>query len=334
MDRDLPRPFATPGLPSELLRAALDDAAPSDVRRGVLAALGMDVGANAGPVSTSSGVFEKGPSPSQRITAPSPPARSEPMTSSCAEQPVTLSCVGAQIRGAPRPSHLQPTELSPRHLHATSLLYLGAAAAAGALIAKAAHLGLSGGALSIALLGAALSGGALSVAELDSGPALTCDSRWASQGMMTGETSPSREVGITEEPGRAGERSRRAKARRMELRSASGPAHGQSGFREHPGSGRDAPGAGKNRSLTVDALARVASMRGTDTDTDTDAEDWLGEQLAILARAERSLLEDDPDATLRSFEDYRARFPQGLLDPQMAAVRQRAEQRFGAYIFP
>jgi hypothetical protein len=64
------------------------------------------------------------------------------------------------------------------------------------------------------------------------------------------------------------------------------------------------------------------------------SDDWLGEQLAILGQAERSLLEDDPESAVRSLEVYEARFPDGLLDPQMASVRQRVEERFTAFIFP
>jgi hypothetical protein len=64
------------------------------------------------------------------------------------------------------------------------------------------------------------------------------------------------------------------------------------------------------------------------------SDDWLGEQLAILGQAERSLLEDDPESAVRSLEMYEARFPDGLLDPQMASIRQRVEERFTAFIFP
>jgi hypothetical protein len=64
------------------------------------------------------------------------------------------------------------------------------------------------------------------------------------------------------------------------------------------------------------------------------SDDWLGEQLAILGRAERSLLEDDPESAVRSLEEYQARFPDGLLDPQIASIRQRVEERFTAFIFP
>ena len=67
---------------------------------------------------------------------------------------------------------------------------------------------------------------------------------------------------------------------------------------------------------------------------DTTSDDWLGEQLAILARAERGLLQGDPESAARSVDEYRARFPNGLLDPQIAAVRQRIEDRFTAFIFP
>lgn len=64
------------------------------------------------------------------------------------------------------------------------------------------------------------------------------------------------------------------------------------------------------------------------------SDDWLGEQLAILSLAERSLLAGDPDGVTRSLDEYRARFPNGLLDPQMASIRQRVEDRFTAFIFP
>jgi hypothetical protein len=64
------------------------------------------------------------------------------------------------------------------------------------------------------------------------------------------------------------------------------------------------------------------------------SDDWLGEQLAILGRAERGLLEGDPEDVVRSLDEYNARFPDGLLDPQMASIRQRIEERFTAFIFP
>ena len=64
------------------------------------------------------------------------------------------------------------------------------------------------------------------------------------------------------------------------------------------------------------------------------SDDWLGEQLAILARAERGLLEGDSESAVRSLDEYQARFPNGLLNPQMAAVRERIEDRFTAFIFP
>jgi hypothetical protein len=76
------------------------------------------------------------------------------------------------------------------------------------------------------------------------------------------------------------------------------------------------------------AAADLASPRQPTSD------DWLGEQLAILGQAERSLLEDDPESAVRSLEVYEARFPDGLLDPQMASIRQRVEERFTAFIFP
>jgi hypothetical protein len=64
------------------------------------------------------------------------------------------------------------------------------------------------------------------------------------------------------------------------------------------------------------------------------SDDWLGEQLAILGRAERSLLDGDPERAVRFLDEYRTRFPDGLLGPQMASVRQRVEDRFTAFIFP
>jgi hypothetical protein len=56
------------------------------------------------------------------------------------------------------------------------------------------------------------------------------------------------------------------------------------------------------------------------------SEDWLGEQLALLTRAERSLAERDPAGALRTLDEYQARFPKGLLDLQIAALRERAQR--------
>jgi hypothetical protein len=64
------------------------------------------------------------------------------------------------------------------------------------------------------------------------------------------------------------------------------------------------------------------------------ANDWLGEQLVILSRTERSLLAGNRDGALRSFDEYRARFPTGMLDFAMASLRERATPRFEALIFP
>jgi hypothetical protein len=67
---------------------------------------------------------------------------------------------------------------------------------------------------------------------------------------------------------------------------------------------------------------------------DDDGEDWLGQQLALLSRAERSLLEGNPDRALRLLDEYQVRFPKGLLDVQIGALRERAEQPVEAFIFP
>jgi hypothetical protein len=63
-------------------------------------------------------------------------------------------------------------------------------------------------------------------------------------------------------------------------------------------------------------------------------DDWLGEQLVILSRTERSLLAGNRDGALRSFDEYRARFPTGMLDFAMASLRERVAPRFEAFIFP
>lgn len=78
----------------------------------------------------------------------------------------------------------------------------------------------------------------------------------------------------------------------------------------------------------------VASGRASDTHAGAPVDDWLGEQLAILSRAERGLLEGDPESAVRALDEYQARFPSGLLDPQMGSIRQRVEDRFTAFIFP
>jgi hypothetical protein len=56
------------------------------------------------------------------------------------------------------------------------------------------------------------------------------------------------------------------------------------------------------------------------------SEDWLGEQLALVSRAERSLAEGNPAEALRSLDEYQARFPQGLLDLQIAVLRKKVER--------
>ncbi len=372
MEREPPRLLDMPGLPGELLRAALEDAAPSDVRRGVLAALGMAIDGSApsaqpGEVTTLSGVFEKNPPGSERTFAWSTPVRTEPVTTSRVEQRATRPRPGVTKRGslgpvqrhstalpsspstAPSPGHLQPTELLTRHLpschlppprlprlsatriqHATSLLYVAVAAAAGALIARAAHLALPSG---------------VPGEVVGSSAALTCDCP-SSPAMLTLEdTLSAAAAGIAGEPARAGEPRRSSNARGGEPRAPSSRGRGPAAPPRRDGAGEAGPLSPAAKALRFDgaALARFATSALHDADVAPEdyfrlgaevSEDWLGDQLALLARAERSLLEHDPDETLRSFEEYRARFPQGLLDPQMAAVRQRAEQRFGALIFP
>lgn len=326
MEREPPRLLEMPGLASDLLRAALDDAAPSGVRRGVLGVLGLNVAgcpleARPGPVSTLSGVFEKEPV-SEPAPAASAPIGSEPVAAFRGERPVTRPRFGVTTRRAfpPRPlcstddapiSH--SADLPPRHLHPTdrplrltSLLYVAVAAAAGALIAKAAHL---------ALPVSAAAGAASSSA------ALTCNCPEASTALMTGGR-PAADASIAAEPGAVGT-SRSTTARRAQRITAS-PVRGPAALHRHDGAGTG----------LAAVSAAAAEPRGFVAVGAEVSEDWLGEQLAILTRAERSLLDDDPDATLRFFEEYRRRFPRGLLDLQMAAVRQRAEQRFEALILP
>jgi hypothetical protein len=86
--------------------------------------------------------------------------------------------------------------------------------------------------------------------------------------------------------------------------------------------------------LELGQRSRPAGMADLVSPRQPTSDDWLGEQLAILGRAERSLLEDDPESAVRSLDEYGARFPDGLLDPQMASIRQRVEERFTAFIFP
>jgi hypothetical protein len=56
------------------------------------------------------------------------------------------------------------------------------------------------------------------------------------------------------------------------------------------------------------------------------SEDWLGEQLALVSRAQRSLAEGNPADARRSLDEYQARFPKGLLDLEIAALRDKAER--------
>jgi hypothetical protein len=86
-------------------------------------------------------------------------------------------------------------------------------------------------------------------------------------------------------------------------------------------------------------LAARAALRSKLEELEADPpdqpdEDWLGEQLALLSRAERSLTKGNLDGALRSIGQYEARFPKGLLDLQIAALRERAQQPAETFIFP
>lgn len=70
--------------------------------------------------------------------------------------------------------------------------------------------------------------------------------------------------------------------------------------------------------------------------TEQPPEDWLGAQLSILSQADRSLRDGNSREALKSLEKYSTLFPMGLLDPQVALLRQRArlgEER-QVFIFP
>jgi hypothetical protein len=59
--------------------------------------------------------------------------------------------------------------------------------------------------------------------------------------------------------------------------------------------------------------------------TEEPPDDWLGAQLSILSQADRSLREGKSEEALKSLDKYATSFPMGLLDPQVAMLRQRAE---------
>jgi hypothetical protein len=93
-----------------------------------------------------------------------------------------------------------------------------------------------------------------------------------------------------------------------------------------------ARGAARNVSsrTTVHATYDVGAVSPAEHGDD----DWLGAQLVLLSQAERSLLAGDPGGALRSLDEYRARFPRGLLDPQIATLRERAQRSIESFIFP
>jgi hypothetical protein len=56
-----------------------------------------------------------------------------------------------------------------------------------------------------------------------------------------------------------------------------------------------------------------------------DQDDWLGQQLSLLSRAERSLNAGDGSGALRALDEYARLYPRGLLDPQVAQLRQSVD---------
>jgi hypothetical protein len=61
-----------------------------------------------------------------------------------------------------------------------------------------------------------------------------------------------------------------------------------------------------------------------------ETEDWLGEQLSLLARAEHRLRAGDGSGALRALDEYADRYPRGLLDVQVAQLRDRAAPSYAS----
>jgi hypothetical protein len=79
--------------------------------------------------------------------------------------------------------------------------------------------------------------------------------------------------------------------------------------------------------------AEPADKLATPAPNDPDG-DWLGEQLSLLSRAERSLRRGNAEDAVRALDEYQARFPRGLLDPQIGALRSRTDQHVEEFILP
>jgi hypothetical protein len=72
----------------------------------------------------------------------------------------------------------------------------------------------------------------------------------------------------------------------------------------------------------------AALERGSDVPAgrrDTGGDDWLGRQLSLLSRAEKSLNAGDGAGARHALDEYARRYPRGLLDPQVAQLRQRVD---------
>jgi hypothetical protein len=68
---------------------------------------------------------------------------------------------------------------------------------------------------------------------------------------------------------------------------------------------------------------RAAASPTTHAELQPELDDWLGQQLSLLSRAERSLRAGNKAATLRALDEYGRLYPHGLIDPQVAQLRAR-----------
>jgi hypothetical protein len=107
-----------------------------------------------------------------------------------------------------------------------------------------------------------------------------------------------------------------------------------SGPHAHAGMACALVGSPQGREASTPMASPAIAREPRPTAARESPDDWLGEQLVILSRTERSLLAGNRDGALRSFDEYRARFPTGMLDFAMASLRKRVAPRFEAFIFP
>jgi hypothetical protein len=341
MDRDPERlsEAMANGFAGELLRAAREEAAPAAVRERVLSTLAVSAArANANmaaPISTHSGVFERrdeGASVEGEARAADGRASSVLRASSAARGAV--GCTGtAPLKSAQMGVFTYGTSSTwgetKRGLRApTSSWQLAAAVLAGVVLAKSLHWAAEGPpssheAAAIRVVTAAGTPVALRGPDSVTVPQREPTAAISATVARAGVSAATERVDAVS-PGRVSPQAQSPKALAPDVDARRARPCPGCLPPEHPA-----------RNVPSRITLHAEYEQGSDRHLEFGDDDWLGEQLELLSRAERSLLAGNPVEALRSLDEYRARFPRGLVDLQIAALQERAAQRsVESFIFP